>query len=104
MTRTTHAAAAQTAHGWEALLASSLGGGRYATQKGPFVDGHGAAELTPLERQIILDVLAGYEDREIARRASLNEEALDRHLAEVCEKLGVHSRLELALVLIDREF
>ncbi len=56
--------------------------------------------LTPLELHLISDLLAGFDDAEIAQRASLNQGKLDACLAAVFERLGVRDRLELALLLV----
>lgn len=56
--------------------------------------------FSPLELQLVLDVVAGYDELEIARRASLGEDAVSRRLASTFKKIGVHDRLELVLFLI----
>ena len=60
--------------------------------------------LTRVEFQLVVDLLSGHEDAEVARRASLTEDALARHLAVVFENFGVCDRFELALLLAHRGF
>jgi DNA-binding NarL/FixJ family response regulator len=60
--------------------------------------------LTRVEFQLVVDMLSGYEDAEVARRSSLAAEALDQHLAVIFEKFGVVDRFELALTLATHGF
>jgi DNA-binding NarL/FixJ family response regulator len=56
-----------------------------------------AGTLTPRELQIIGVVLEGASNRDIALRFRLSEQTVKNHLARVFDKVGVSSRLELAL-------
>ncbi len=56
------------------------------------------SELTPREVEIISEIKAGSSNREIARTLSISEETVKRHLSNIFEKLGVSSRLELAVL------
>jgi two-component system nitrate/nitrite response regulator NarL len=53
--------------------------------------------LTPREQEIVRLVLDGLANREIARRTSLGEETVKTHLRNTYRKLGVTSRMGLAL-------
>jgi DNA-binding NarL/FixJ family response regulator len=53
--------------------------------------------LTPRERQITGAVVAGLTNREIAEKLSVSEDTVKHHITHVFDKLGVSSRLELAL-------
>jgi two-component system nitrate/nitrite response regulator NarL len=55
-------------------------------------------ELTAREVDIISEIKAGNSDRQIALKLSISEETVKRHLSNIFEKLGVSSRLELALL------
>jgi DNA-binding NarL/FixJ family response regulator len=55
-------------------------------------------ELTLREVEIISEIKAGSSNREIARTLSISEETVKRHLSNIFEKLGVSSRLELAVL------
>jgi two-component system nitrate/nitrite response regulator NarL len=57
------------------------------------------SELTPREVEIISEIKAGSTNRQIALKLSISEETVKRHLSNIFEKLGVSSRLELALLV-----
>jgi len=57
--------------------------------------------LTPREIQIIAAVLEGYSNPEIAAHLSLSEQTVKHHLSHVFDKLGVYSRVELALFAVN---
>jgi DNA-binding NarL/FixJ family response regulator len=59
--------------------------------------------LSPRERQIVAAVVAGCSNREIARRFDVQENTVKHHLTNVFDKLGVSSRLELALFAVDHD-
>jgi DNA-binding NarL/FixJ family response regulator len=54
-------------------------------------------KLTPREMDIISAVAAGDSNKSIARKLSLSEDTVKHHVSHVFDKLGVFSRLELAL-------
>ena len=53
--------------------------------------------LTPREMEVISAIVAGCTNKEIALRFSLSEQTVKHHLTSIFDKLGVSSRLELAL-------
>lgn len=55
--------------------------------------------LTPAERRVALEVAKGYTDREIAEALGISHQTVRNHLGRVYRKLGVHTRLRLALAL-----
>jgi DNA-binding NarL/FixJ family response regulator len=57
--------------------------------------------LTPRELQVIGTVMAGYSNKEMAQRLSISEDTIKHHLSNIFDKLGVSSRLELALFAIN---
>ncbi|MBV9181231.1 MAG: response regulator transcription factor [Acidobacteria bacterium] len=61
-----------------------------------------SAGLTSRELDIVSAIKAGNSNREIAAKLRISEETVKRHLSNIYGKLGVSSRLELA-VLADRE-
>ena len=59
--------------------------------------------LTPREIEIIQAVLEGYSNPEIAANFSLSEQTVKHHLSHIFDKLGVYSRLELALFAVNHD-
>jgi two-component system nitrate/nitrite response regulator NarL len=57
--------------------------------------------LTPREIEMIQAVLEGYSNPEIAANFSLSEQTVKHHLSHIFDKLGVYSRLELALFAVN---
>ena len=54
--------------------------------------------LTSREIEIISAIKEGSSNREIASKLAISEETVKRHLSNIYSKLGVSSRLELAVV------
>jgi two-component system, NarL family, nitrate/nitrite response regulator NarL len=57
--------------------------------------------LTPRELEIISAIVAGYSNKEIAQKFSISEQTVKHHLSNVFDKLGVSTRLELALFAVN---
>lgn len=55
--------------------------------------------LTPREIEIVEVVMEGYSNSEIAANLSLSEQTVKHHLSHIFDKLGVFSRVELALAV-----
>ena len=53
--------------------------------------------LTPKEIEIAILVWEGFTNREIGRIVSTTEQVIKNHLRSIFDKLGVWSRLELAM-------
>jgi len=60
----------------------------------------GAWRLTPRERQIVTEVVAGRTNKEIAQELCVSLQTVKHHLTNIFDKVGVHNRLELALFSI----
>jgi DNA-binding NarL/FixJ family response regulator len=58
--------------------------------------------LTPRELEVISAVVAGYANKEIARRYKISEDTVKHHLSNIFDKLGVSTRLELALFAVNQ--
>ena len=58
--------------------------------------------LTPRELEIISAVVAGYSNREIAGYFNMGEETVKRYLINIYDKIGVSTRLELALFAVNQ--
>ncbi|MBO0805029.1 MAG: LuxR family transcriptional regulator [Nocardiopsaceae bacterium] len=71
------------------------GGGRPA--------GDPSAELTRREREIAGLVASGMSNREIAEQLVISRRTVDSHVEHIFAKLGVSSRLQLAVKLTDEE-
>jgi two-component system nitrate/nitrite response regulator NarL len=56
--------------------------------------------LTTREMQIAQAVAEGRGNREIARQLGITEQTVKNHLTSIFEKVGVASRLQLALAIL----
>lgn len=59
-------------------------------------------KLTNRELQIISFLTLGNTNREIGQALSISEETVKRHLANIFDKVGMSTRLELAMFAVDR--
>src|SRR5215470_4349448 len=57
--------------------------------------------LTPRELEIVSAVVAGYSNKEIAEYFKISEDTVKHHLSNIFDKLGVSTRLELALFAVN---
>jgi DNA-binding NarL/FixJ family response regulator len=58
--------------------------------------------LTPRELEIVSAVVAGYSNKEIAEYFKIAEDTVKHHLSNSFDKLGVSTRLELALFAVNQ--
>ena len=58
--------------------------------------------LTPRELEIVSAVVAGYANKEIAGYFKISEDTVKHHLSNIFDKLGVSTRLELALFAVNQ--
>ena len=58
--------------------------------------------LTPREREVISAVVAGYTNKEIAQHFKISEDTVKHHLSNIFDKVGVSTRLELALFAVNQ--
>jgi len=58
--------------------------------------------LTPRELQIVSAVVAGYANKEIAEHFKISEDTVKHHLSNIFDKVGVSTRLELALFAVNQ--
>ena len=56
--------------------------------------------LTPRDHDVIALVLAGHTNAEIARRLNIQLQTLKNTLSAIYDKVGVSSRLQLAVLLL----
>jgi DNA-binding NarL/FixJ family response regulator len=59
--------------------------------------------LTPREFEIVERVAAGESNKDIAQALSLRENTVKHHLSSIFDKLGVFSRLELAVFALNHQ-
>jgi len=57
--------------------------------------------LTPRELEIVSAVVAGYANKEVAEHFKISEDTVKHHLSNIFDKLGVSTRLELALFAVN---
>jgi DNA-binding NarL/FixJ family response regulator len=57
--------------------------------------------LTRRQLDIVAAVAIGETNKEVARHFSISEETVKRHLSSIFDKLGVFSRLELAIFALN---
>jgi len=57
--------------------------------------------LTPREVQMVEAIVEGHSNKEIAQRFNVREDTVKHHLTSIFGKLGVSTRLELALFAIE---
>jgi len=58
--------------------------------------------LTPREIEIISGVVAGFTNKDIAEHFKISEDTVKHHLSNIFDKVGVSTRLELALFAVNQ--
>jgi two-component system, NarL family, nitrate/nitrite response regulator NarL len=71
-----------------------------ASQPAPKAKSYG---LTRREIEILGTIVGGLSNKEIAQKFSLSEDTVKHHLTNIFDKVGVSSRLELALFAINNQ-
>lgn len=66
-------------------------------------DGRRQSPLTPRERDVVVLVARGSNNRQIARELALSERTVEWHVGNVLHKLAVRSRLDLAVWAFRRD-
>lgn len=59
--------------------------------------------LTRRELDIVGAIVAGFANKDIARKYSISEDTVKHHLTNIFDKTGVSNRLELALFAVDHK-
>jgi DNA-binding NarL/FixJ family response regulator len=65
--------------------------------------GGGMSRLTPREAEVVHLLADGLSTREISQKLALSEHTIRNYLSAIYDKLGVSSRVELALYAVHRE-
>jgi len=65
--------------------------------------GGGMTRLTPREAEVVHLLADGLSTRDIGRKLTLSEHTIRNYLSSIYDKLGVSSRVELALYAVARE-
>jgi two-component system nitrate/nitrite response regulator NarL len=65
--------------------------------------GGGMSRLTPREAEVVHLLADGLSTREISQKLALSEHTIRNYLSSIYDKLGVSSRVELALYAVHRE-
>ncbi|MEJ2346149.1 MAG: LuxR C-terminal-related transcriptional regulator [Gammaproteobacteria bacterium] len=73
------------------------GDSRNAGQPTPF------SELTPREHEILCHLAEGQSNKVIARRLGISDGTVKLHVKAILRKLGVHSRVEAAVIAVEQE-
>ncbi|MGA8489076.1 MAG: response regulator transcription factor [Terriglobales bacterium] len=64
------------------------------------LNAHGIRLLTPREEQVVALVADGLSNREVARELGLSEHTVKKYVFHIFDKLGISSRVELALYAV----
>ena len=59
-------------------------------------------ELTPREREILCHLSEGQSNKMIARKLGISDGTVKLHVKAILRKLGVHSRVEAAVMAVER--
>ncbi len=59
-------------------------------------------ELTEREMRIVSLVVAGYSNKDLARKLGVSERTARSQLSRICDKVGAGDRFELALLALHR--
>jgi len=70
----------------------------------PFSPDEARQKLTPRELEIVSAVVAGYTNKEISENLKLTQHTVKNYLCRIFDKLGVASRLQLALVWLGGDY
>jgi two-component system nitrate/nitrite response regulator NarL len=57
--------------------------------------------LTPRELEVVSAVVAGFSNKEIAKHFKISEDTVKHHVSNIFDKIGVSTRLELALFAVN---
>jgi two-component system nitrate/nitrite response regulator NarL len=61
------------------------------------------SELTPREHEILCHLAEGQSNKVIARRLGISDGTVKLHVKAILRKLGVHSRVEAAVIAVEQD-
>lgn len=61
------------------------------------------SELTPREHEILCLLAEGYSNKVIAKQLGISDGTVKLHVKAILRKLGVHSRVEAAVIAVEQE-
>lgn len=64
-------------------------------------NGNGRFALTPRELEVAEKIAAGCTNKDIARELGISEQTVKHHVSSIFDKVGVSTRLELALFAVE---
>lgn len=73
----------------------------YRGRMGTATLARGLGTLTPREHDVVQLIVAGKTNREIAAHLTISHRTVENHVAAIFNKLGVHSRLQIALTYMN---
>jgi len=82
----------------KALAADRAARGVHASREGLLRE---IAELTPREREVLTEMVAGLLSKQIADRLGISIKTVEAHRLRICHKFGVRTGMELAAKLRD---
>ncbi len=87
------------------VVAPELAGVLAKVVQGDFApggDGTPFSNLTPREHEILCHVAAGQSNKVIAKRLGISDGTVKLHVKAILRKLGVHSRVEAAVMAVEQ--
>ena len=82
------------------VLAKAVQGDANAPSAAPHAT---IADLTPREREILCHLAEGQSNKVIARNLGISDGTVKLHVKAILRKLDVHSRVEAAVIAVERE-
>jgi two-component system response regulator FixJ len=82
---------------WHARRAPGLDGDKPLSQSFP-----GCDQLTPRERDVLGEIMAGATSKEAGRKFSLSPRTIENHRVQILQKLGAKNTVDLARIVLSK--